>query len=63
MFAGESVIDELAQRVGMDPIDFRLKECCTGKVPKRHTDPKFQAIGVEGMLARSKNPPKLLRER
>ncbi len=56
MYAGESVMDELAQRIGMDPIDFRLKNAAdTGT--RAAYGPTFAAIGFKQCLVAAKNHP------
>ena len=56
MFAGESVLDELAQKIGMDPIDFRLKNAATEGTHAAY-GPQFRAIGfVECLEAAKKHP-------
>ncbi len=55
-FATESVIDELAQKLGIDPIEFRLKNAA--KEGTRRVDgPKFRRIGCVEVLEAMKNHP------
>ena len=56
MFAGESVIDELADKVGMDPIDFRLKNAaCQGT--RAAYGPTFGPVGLRECLEAAKVHP------
>jgi CO/xanthine dehydrogenase Mo-binding subunit len=55
-FATESVIDELAVKLGIDPIEFRLKNAA--KEGTRRVDgPKFRRIGCVEVLEAMKNHP------
>ncbi|MSV27855.1 MAG: xanthine dehydrogenase family protein molybdopterin-binding subunit [Bryobacterales bacterium] len=55
-FATESVIDELAQKLGIDPLEFRLKNAA--KEGTRRVDgPKFRRIGCVEVLEAMKNHP------
>ena len=56
MYAGESVLDELAEVVGMDPIDFRLKNAAT-KGTHAAYGPTFGAIGLTECLNAAKEHP------
>ncbi len=56
MFAGESVIDELATRMGMDPIDFRMKNAAAEGTRAAY-GPVFGAIGLRDCLAAAKRHP------
>ena len=56
MYAGESVMDELAQRIGMDPIDFRLKNAAEAGTRAAY-GPTFSAIGFKQCLVAAKNHP------
>ncbi|MBT7334397.1 MAG: xanthine dehydrogenase family protein molybdopterin-binding subunit [Gammaproteobacteria bacterium] len=56
MFAGESVLDELAQALGLDPIDLRLLNAA--KEGSRATyGPKFKKIGFIECLQAAKSHP------
>jgi len=56
VFAAESVIDEMASQIGMDPIDFRLKNI--SKTGNRNTnDMEFTKLGIEEMLLQAKSHP------
>ncbi len=61
MYAGESVLDELAQRIGMDPIDFRLKNAATEGTHAAY-GPTFQAVGLVECLEAAKSHPNYARE-
>ncbi len=55
-FAAESVIEELAKKIGMDVIDFRLKNAAKeGK--KSSFGPTFRRIGLEETLEAAKAHP------
>ena len=56
MYAGESVLDELAQKIGMDPIDFRLKNAAEEGTQASY-GPRFQAIGLKECLEAAKEHP------
>jgi len=55
-FAGESVMDEVAERLGMDPIDFRLRNAAH-EGTRRADGPKFRRIGCVEVLEAMKNHP------
>ena len=55
-YAAESAIDELAKKLGMDPIDFRLANISkTGD--QNMNDMEFTTIGIEEMLLAAKGHP------
>ena len=55
-YAAESVVDEMAKKLGMDPIDFRLANVSkTGD--QNMNDMKFETIGIEEMLKAAKSHP------
>lgn len=56
MFAGESVIDELAQALDMDPIDFRLQNAAQEGTHAAY-GPRFKKIGFIECLEAAKNHP------
>ena len=56
MYAGESVLDELAEVVGMDPIDFRLKNAAKQGTHAAY-GPTFGAIGLTECLNAAKEHP------
>ena len=60
MFAGESVLDELAQRVGMDPIDFRLQNAAKEGTHASY-GPTFGKIGLSACLEAAKAHPNYAR--
>ena len=53
-FATESVIDEIALKLGMDPIDLRLKNAAK-EGTRRADGPKFRRIGCVEVLETMKN--------
>jgi CO/xanthine dehydrogenase Mo-binding subunit len=54
MFGTESVMDEIAQQLGMDPIEFRLKNAVE-EGDLRADGPKFPRIGLKETLEALKN--------
>ena len=56
MFAGESVIDELAERLGVDPIDFRLKNAASEGTRAAY-GPTFGPVGFKECLETAKAHP------
>jgi CO/xanthine dehydrogenase Mo-binding subunit len=55
-FAGESVIDELAETLGIDPIDFRLRNAV--REGDRRTDgPEYKRIGLVETLEAARSHP------
>ena len=61
MYAGESVLDELAQQIGMDPIDFRLRNAAEEGTHAAH-GPTYQAIGLKECLEAAKEHPNYHRD-
>ncbi len=55
-FASETVIDEIASDLGMDPIDFRLKNAAT-EGDQAAYGPKFKVHGFTDTLEAAKNHP------
>ncbi len=55
-FAAESVVDELAERLGMDPIEFRLKNAAK-EGTRRADGPKFKRIGCVEVLEAIRDHP------
>ncbi len=56
MYAGESVLDELAQALNMDPIDLRLKNAATEGTHAAY-GPRFKKIGLVACLEAAKKHP------
>ena len=56
MFAGESLIDELAAELDMDPIDLRLKNAAQEGTHAAY-GPRFKAIGLRACLEAAKAHP------
>ena len=56
MFAGESVLDELAEKLGMDPLDLRLKNAAKQGTHAAY-GPTFGAIGLSDCLHAAKAHP------
>ena len=56
MFATESVIDEIAQKLGMDPIDLRLKNAAE-EGDQAPYGPKYGPIGLKQVLEATKAHP------
>ncbi len=55
-FATESVVDEIAEKLGMDPLDFRLKNAAK-QGTRRADGPKYRRIGcIEVIEAMKKHP-------
>jgi xanthine dehydrogenase molybdenum-binding subunit len=55
-FATESVVDEIAERLGIDPLDFRLKNAAK-EGTRRADGPKYKRIGCVEVLEAMKNHP------
>jgi CO/xanthine dehydrogenase Mo-binding subunit len=55
-FAAESVMDEVAEKLGLDPIDFRLKNAAREGVTAPY-GPKFGQIGMVETLEAAKSHP------
>jgi CO/xanthine dehydrogenase Mo-binding subunit len=55
-FAVESVIDELAKKIGMDPVDFRIKNAAK-QGTKSSYGPVYGPIGIGATLEAAKNHP------
>ena len=55
-FGAESVMDEVAEKLGMDPVDFRLKNAAKEGVTAPY-GPKFGAIGLVDTLEEAKSHP------
>jgi CO/xanthine dehydrogenase Mo-binding subunit len=56
MYAAEALIDELACKLGMDPIDLRLKNAAREGTQATY-GPKYQAIGLVECLEAAKRHP------
>ena len=55
-FATETVVDEIAEKLGMDPLDFRLKNAAK-EGTRRADGPKYRRIGCVEVIEAMKNHP------
>ncbi len=55
-FAAEQVIDEVAAKIGQDPVEFRLRNAAR-EGTRRADGPKFRRIGCEEVLEAVRNHP------
>ena len=55
-FAAEQVIDEMAEGLGIDPVDFRMRNS-SREGTRRVDGPKFRRIGCEAVLRAVKDHP------
>ena len=55
-FAAEQVVDELAERLGLDPVEFRLRNAAN-EGTRRADGPKFRRIGCVEVLEAVRNHP------
>lgn len=53
-FAAECMADDLARLVGMDPLEFRLKNCMKPGYEDPHTHVQFQSYGLEECIKRGR---------
>ena len=58
-FAAEQVVDEVAAKIGMDPVEFRLRNAAK-EGTRRADGPKFRRIGCEEVLQAVRNHPHYL---
>ena len=56
MYASESVLDEIAQKIGMDPLELRMKNAAEEGTQSTY-GPKFQAIGLKECIRRAMEHP------
>lgn len=56
MYASESVLDEIAQKIDMDPLEFRMKNAADEGTNSTY-GPKFQAIGLKECIRRAMEHP------
>ena len=57
-FAVESTVDMVAHEIGMDPVDFRLKNCAK-EGTRASYGPTYGPIGIEATLKAVKNHPQM----
>jgi CO/xanthine dehydrogenase Mo-binding subunit len=55
-FATETVVDEIAEKLGIDPVDFRLKNAAK-EGTRRADGPKYRRVGCVEVLEAMKNHP------
>ncbi|MCZ6633708.1 MAG: xanthine dehydrogenase family protein molybdopterin-binding subunit [bacterium] len=55
-FASETIVDEIAEKLGMDPLEFRLKNAAK-EGTRRSDGPVFPRIGNEEVLKKGLNHP------
>ena len=55
-FATETVVDEIAEKLGMDPLEFRLKNAAR-EGTRRADGPKYRRIGCVEVIEAMKNHP------
>jgi len=55
-FATETVVDEVAEKLGIDPLDFRLKNAAK-EGTRRADGPKYRRVGCVEVLEAMKNHP------
>ena len=56
MYAGESVLDEIAEKIGMDPLALRLKNAVEEGTQSTY-GPRFQAVGLKECIQNAMEHP------
>ena len=56
MYASESVLDEVAQKINMDPLELRLKNAADEGTQSTY-GPRFQAVGLKACIENAMNHP------
>lgn len=53
-FAAECLADDLALKIGMDPLEFRLKNCMEAGYEDPHTHVKFNSYGLKAAIEKGR---------